>query len=90
MPAGLALSRAEVTRFPPHGDETAPPPASSSWPRASVVVRGGRLAVSVGRQTVASGTAVSVVQESRNTWRVTMDDGSQYTVVRAKGCGCGG
>lgn len=89
MPAGLALSRAQVSQFPPH-DDGPPSPASSSWPRASVVVRGGRLTVSVGRETVASGTAVSVVQESRNTWRVVMDDGSQFTVVRAKGCGCGG
>lgn len=79
MPTTLAQSRAKVEFF------TSDAQPLAKWPKAAVIVRDNALRVVVDRKDVATGAVASVTAEGRNRWRVHMQDGSYYTVTRAKG-----
>lgn len=80
MAAPLSLSRAEVTT----PDQT--------FPRVSLLVRQNRATLKVGADVVAQGDVAvdGVNRKSMTTWTITLADGTEWNVKRARGCGCGG
>lgn len=80
MPAPLSLSRATITR------STDPEPLV----KVSLIVRTGHATVKRGRDVLVEANVTSLVSTGARSWELTLDDGSTWTVVKEKGCGCGG
>lgn len=79
MAAGVALTKAKITG-----------PGLDSELVGSVLVRGNRLQVRDKTTTLLEdSTVTSVVRTDQRTWTVTTDAGA-FTVIRQRGCGCGG
>lgn len=77
MPAPLSLSKATITR------------PDDVLEDVSILIRLGVATVRRGRDIVAKEDVVLVEALSGRTWQLTLADGSIWSVVRARGCGCG-
>lgn len=78
MPAPLSMSKADIVT------------PANTLTGVSLVIRGGHATARQGRDVVLDVDVSNVQQLTRTTWSVTTVDGDEWTVTRAKGCGCGG
>lgn len=77
MPAPLSLSKSTIIT------------PTDEFKNVSILVRVGHAIVKRGRDIVIEADVATVEAQTSRTWKLTLVDGSEWTVTRARNCGCG-